>query len=234
MKKNSYPPLPLYLHIKEALKEKIDSGIWKPGDQIPNELHLAAQFGVSRSTVREAVLQMVREDLLVRYQGKGTFVSHPKIEGDLVNFYFPSELGTKHLMIGFIERNCTISIAKILELPVGELIYEIKRIRYFHSEPAALETSYIQKVLVPNLEDYPIEGRLYDLLKEEYQISITNAENYIEPILLNSLEAGLLETKMNKPGLKLTRIGKTVSDRPVILTYSLIRGDKARMFVKSK
>lgn len=234
MKTNSYhQALPLYLHIKEALKEKIDSGMWKPGDQIPNEIHLADQFQVSRSTVREAILQMVREDLLVRYQGKGTFVSHPKIEGDLVNFYFPSELGTKHLLLGFIERECTISIAKKLELPVGETIYEIRRIRYFNSEPAALETSYIQKMLIPNLVDHPIEGRLYDLLKEEYQISITNAENYIEPILMNSIEAGLLETKMNKPGLKITRIGKTVADKPVILTYSLIRGDKARMFIKS-
>lgn len=225
--------LPLYFYIKEELKEKIDSGIWKTGDQIPNEIQLAETFQVSRSTVREAILQLVREDLLVRYQGKGTFVSQPKIVGDLINFYFPDELGSKHQLIHFIEKPCTVSVAKTLELPTNVMVYEIKRIRYFHSEPAALETSYIHKDTVPGLADFPIEGRLYDLLKEEYQISVTNAENHIEPVLLNSLEAGMLGTRMNKPGLKITRVGKTLSGNPVILTHSLIRGDKVRMFIQS-
>lgn len=234
MKTNKFDQaLPLYFHIKKVLQEKIASGVWKPGDQIPNEIELADIFQVSRSTVREAILQLVREGVLVRYQGKGTFVSQPKIEGELINFNFSSKWAFKQQMVHVIEKPCTASVAKALGLALNEVVYEIKRINFFHTEPAALEISYIQKACVPNLTNHSIEGRLYDLLNEKYHISITNAESDMEPVLLDSAEAGILKTNMDKPGLKITRVGKTLSGKPVILTDSLIRGDKVRMFIQS-
>lgn len=224
---------PLYFRLKEVIKEKIESGEWKPGDQIPNELLLTEEYQVSRSTVRQAILGLVREGLLYRKQGKGTFVAEPKVEGDVINFYFPNELGTKHTPVSLKVIPCSTSINKYLNLSAGEPVFEIVRLRYFGNDPAALETSYMSTELAPNLLSHNIEGRLYDLLAQEYGINIVKAKNYIEPILLDRVEAELLQVDRSQPALKLTRLGMTLQGKPVILTKSLIRGDRVRLFVNS-
>ncbi|MFM1652826.1 GntR family transcriptional regulator [Brevibacillus sp. B_LB10_24] len=224
---------PLYYQLKELIKKKIDNGEWKQGDQLPNELHLAEEYQVSRSTVRQAILDLVREGVLYRKQGKGTFVSKPKVEGDLINFYFPTELGTKHDPIRLSEIPCPASTAKILEVNTDEPVYEIVRLRYFGNEPAAIETSYVPAVLAPGLLNYKLEGKLYDLLPQVYGLNISKAKNYIEPILLDRVEAKLLEVDRSQPALKMTRLGMSLQGKPVILTISKIRGDRVRMFIHS-
>lgn len=229
--------IPLYYKIKEQIKEKINEGVWRTDDQIPNEIDLAKQYNVSRSTVRQAILTLVREGLLYRKQGRGTFVAKPKLEADFINFYFPRELGTKHLLMKKKEIEPSESIRRALEIKPEQKVYELSRIRLiklFNEEPAALETSYIASNLVPNFTNYTFEGRLYDLLHDEYGIDIIKAENYIDPIILDEYKAGLLGVKPVTPALKITRIGKKADNQPVVLTISIIRGDRCRMFLQSK
>ncbi|MFZ4453737.1 GntR family transcriptional regulator [Salibacterium aidingense] len=224
--------IPLYYQLKEIIKEKIDNGIWGPDDRIPNEIDLAKQYDLSRSTVRQAILTLVREGALYRKQGRGTFVAKPKL--DVNNFYFTQDLGTQHKLIRNKEIECLPSINELLEIQSDQKVYELFRIRLINEEPAALEKSYITSDLVPNFKNNNFEGRLYDLLSEKYGIDIVKADNYIEPIILEEYEASKLEVQPMTPALKLTRLGKDITNQPVVLTESIIPGDRCRVYLKSR
>ncbi|WP_158735636.1 GntR family transcriptional regulator [Alteribacillus sp. YIM 98480] len=226
--------IPLYYQLKEIIKEKINNGVWGVDDRIPNEIDLAKQYNLSRSTVRQAILTLVREGALYRKQGRGTFVAKPKLDADFINFYFPQDLGTQHKLIRNKEMECLPSINELLEIQSDQKVYELFRIRLFNEEPAALEKSYITSDLVPNFENNNFEGRLYDLLSDEYGIDIVKAENYIEPIILEEYEASKLEVQPMTPALKLTRLGKDMTNQPVVFTESIIRGDRCRIYLKSR
>lgn len=94
---NKNSSIPLYYQVKEVIKEKIKCGEWKNDEKIPNELELVNQFSVSRSTVRQAILELVAEGLLIRRKGRGTFVKKLQHEGNFMTFSYPDELGKKHI-----------------------------------------------------------------------------------------------------------------------------------------
>src|SRR5690625_6661225 len=91
--------IPLYYQVKEVIKDKIETEEWRSNEKIPNELELVKRFNVSRSTIRQAILELVSEDLLIRKKGLGTFVKKHQYEWDFTTFSYPEELGTKHTLI---------------------------------------------------------------------------------------------------------------------------------------
>lgn len=231
---NEESGIPLYYQIKELIKEKIENGDWKSGDKIPNELDLAKILDVSRSTIRQAILELVREGVLTRKKGVGTFVAKPKFEGNFINFSYPEEFGTKHTPISTKVIEGTSGKVKALNLNNDEKVYEIIRLRYFNEEPAALEKSYIPVKLVPGLLEKNLEGKLSDLILEQYGITLTRYKNYIEPVLLDSYEAKVLEIEQSQPTLKITRLLMTPQGTPVVLNTSVFRGDRCKMLFSSE
>lgn len=225
--------IPLYYQIKELIRENIDNGDWKTGDKIPNEQDLAKNFTVSRSTMRQAILELVNEGILTRKKGVGTFVSKPKIEGNFT-FSYPEELGTKHTPISINTIEGTPGKLKVLNLKGHEKVYEIIRLRLFNEEPAALEKSYIPVRIVPDLLENNLEGKLTDLITEKYGIIITRYKNSVEPVLLNSYEAKVLEVGQNQPALKITKLLMTPQGTPVMLSTSILRGDKCKLLFSSE
>src|SRR5262249_7588577 len=90
--------VPLYVQLKDILREQIRAGIWGPGDRIPSEAEIRAHFPVSRATVRQSIAELEQEGLLIRQQGSGTFVRKPKIEWNLRNLYsFTEDLNARGL-----------------------------------------------------------------------------------------------------------------------------------------
>lgn len=231
---NEESGIPLYYQIKELIREKIDSGDWKNGDKIPNELDLAKNFMVSRSTMRQAILELVNEGILTRKKGIGTFVSQPKFEGNFITFSYPEELGTKHIPISINVIEGTSGKLKILNLKDHEKVYEIIRLRFFNEEPAAIENSYISVRIVPDLFENNLEGKLNNLITEKYGIIMTRYKNYIEPVLLNSYEAKVLEVEQNQPALKITKLLMTPQGTPVMLSTSIFRGDRCKLLFSSE
>ncbi|MBM7608869.1 GntR family transcriptional regulator [Lysinibacillus composti] len=231
---NEESGIPLYYQIKELIKEKIENGDWKSGDKIPNELDLAKNLDVSRSTIRQAILELVNEGVLKRKKGVGTFVAKPKFEGNFINFSYPEEFGTKHTPISMKEIEGTSAKLKALNLKNNEKVFEIIRLRYFNEEPAAIEKSYIPVNLVPGLLEKNLEGRLSDLILEQYGITLTRYKNYIEPVLLDSYEAKVLGIDQSQPTLKITRLLMTPQGTPVILNTSVFRGDRCKMLFSSE
>ncbi|MCM3714578.1 GntR family transcriptional regulator [Alkalihalobacillus oceani] len=231
---NEESRIPLYYQIKELIRGKIDNGNWKAGDKIPNELDLAKDFVVSRATIRQAILELVNEGILTRKKGVGTFVSKPKFEGNFITFSYPEELGTKHTPISIKAIEGTVGNLKALNLKDDEKVHEIIRLRFFNEEPAAIEKTYIPVGIVPDLLENSLEGKLNDLLTEKYGITMTKYKSSIEPVLLNSYEANVLEVEENQPALKITKLLMTPQGNPVMLSTSIFRGDRCKLLFSSE
>ncbi|HHY98753.1 MAG TPA: GntR family transcriptional regulator [Firmicutes bacterium] len=231
--------IPLYHQLKEILREKVESGEWRPHQLIPSEPRLAMEYGVSRATARRAIEDLTREGLFYRKQGKGTFVNSPKIEQGLERFYsFSKDMETKGLNPGteVLHLKEVAPNAKIrtqLQLSEGANVFEIQRLRLVKSEPVILETSWLPADLFPGLTLEALErNSLYDLMEKIYGIRPVRAEEYFEPVCVDDYESEMLGVKEGSPALLLHRIAYSESGRPVEVCKGIVRGDKCRYYVK--
>lgn len=221
----------LYYQIKEYIEGKIENGDWESGYQIPSETELAKFFNVSRPTVRQAISELVQSGKIIRKQGLGTFVAEPKLEANFIQFYFPEEFGTQHKLISVNKTNCSNSIAQTLDIKQNAQVYEIYRVRYFKKEPMVLEKSYLSTSVFPDFESQDLSNKLYDIVQEKYHIKLFNSKTIIEPIIINTCEAELLQVNPGSPALLLYRTVYSFEKKPMIFTKSIVRGDKCRLLV---
>ena len=226
----------LYYQLQEILKRKIEKKVWRAGDKIPNEIDLAEQYKVSRSTVRQAVLQMVREGLLVRKKGIGTFVAKEKFNAPIAfEFCYPEEFGTKHEVISKKIIPAGEDLIQNLNLAVQEAVFELIRLRYFNDEPVAIESVYLPESLFPNFFAEDLEGRIFDVLDRKYNLQIKNFDVVIEPIILKNHDKCLFKLGKNpEAGLKMTRICYNEAGEPYLMHHSVFRGDCCNLLFKSK
>lgn len=223
---------PLYYQVKEIIREKIVAGLWPPGTKLPSENELANLFSVSRITIRQAVLDLVRQGLLYRKQGKGTFVASPKVEADFIKVFFPEELTSEHKNISIEQIAAAPSIVQALGLAENEQVLRLIRVRFFNNEAAVLEKSYVPATLCPDLLLDPPTGKLYKYLAEKYGIYFERAETYVEPIILGEFESKLLGIKKGMPALQLNR-RNFCGGKPIVLSDSIIRGDRCRLIIQT-
>jgi|SRR5699024_2390704 GntR family transcriptional regulator len=231
---NEESGIPLYYQVKEIIKEKIEKGHWKNGDKIPNELDLTNNFKVSRSTIRQAILELVNEGVLKRKKGVGTYVSKPKFEGEFITLSYPEELGTKHTIISIKIIEQISEKMKALNLKKEEKVYEIIRLRLFNEEPVAMEKTYIPVKIVPDLLENNLEDKIIDLMSEKYGIEIARYKSDVEPVLLNFYEADKLGVEQNQPALKITKLLLSYQEVPVMLSTSVFRGDRCKLLFSSE
>lgn len=233
MKLESGTGIALYYQLKEKLKEKIKNGVWKIGDQIPNELDLVTQYQVSRATVRQAVLELVREGILLRQKGKGTFVAEPKYEADFtVNFCYPTEFGKRHEVVSATSLPASESVCEQLGIAQGAIIYNIVRLRYFNEEAVAIETLLVPEKTFPGLLKLDLRERIFDLLAQYYGINILKFNSTVEPVLLTAKEAKLLGLDERKAALLINRVCVDIEGRPYLISKGIFRGDRCKLFFK--
>lgn len=234
---NSFTPL--YHQLKELLKEKIESGEWVPGDLVPSENKLQQQFNISRNTAKKALDDLVQEGILKRVQGKGTFVSTPKIEQSLKGFYSFSKvmeakgLQPKDIILGLGLEEAKPGIAKRLEVPAGTTVIALKRLRCAGEEPIILETSYLPQQIAPDLTESKLEkNSLYDILEKDYGIFVTKAKEVFEPVLIRDYESKYLQVREGYPALLLDRIAYEANGDVVEFCRSIVRGDRCRFYTE--
>ncbi len=230
---------PLYYQLEEIIKEQIDSGKWKAGEKIPSENELLKQYEVSRNTVKKALDNLVQAGMLKRIQGKGTFVSKPKLEQSLTGFYSFSKvleekgLEPKDVLIELNERKVKASIAKHLGIAEDAYVYELVRLRCTVNEPIILETSYIPKEMIPEMTKEELSNHsLYDFMATKYGVLVTKAKEIFEPVLIRGYESQYLEVEEGSPALLLDRIAYNSEDKPVEFCRSIIRGDRCRFYTE--
>lgn len=221
----------LYYQIMEYIEGKIERDEWKVGSQIPTEIELSELFKVSRSTVRQAISELVHSGSLIRQHGKGTFVAEPNFQGSfLKHFIFPKELGGTHKLLSFTYNSCSLSVAKRLGIEQGDQVIEIYRSKYLDDDPATLERSYFSSKLFPDIEKHDLSRNISEVLNKEYGLILKN-KSMVEPVILNNREAALLEVSIGSPGLLLSRISYTIGEKPIVFTRTVVRHDKCRFLV---
>lgn len=230
----------LYYQVKQIITGNIKSGKWPVNTKIPTELQLCRIFNVSRITVRQALEEIEKEGYLYRKQGRGTFVTTPKLEQRLSKFYsFSEEIksmgfepGTTILDFAIIKADENIS-AKLNVNP-GSAVFMIKRLRLADAEPYAIEVSCIPYDIASNItrEDVEING-LYKTLKEKHEIIPNEAVESFEAVLMRSEESKYLKVKTKAPALRLERYAYAES-RLIEYCVSIIRGDKYKYKIQLK
>ncbi|MCF7826168.1 MAG: GntR family transcriptional regulator [Candidatus Marinimicrobia bacterium] len=238
--KSSY--IPLYIQVRDILKDLINSGKLQPGDQIPSENELSAQYNISRMTVRQASQELMREDLIVIRRGEGTFVnsaSHTqmllKLEG------FSSEMAklgyrnhSRVLDIQMIEAFDSFELAYSgLEKEPGDALVRIRRVRYVEETPFAIETSFLpftigQGLMDPRMAD---DASIYNYIEKELHIRLSRADHVIQPGLAELETANLLEIPKGSPVLKLHGTTFSMKNKPVEYLEGIYRGDKYELKV---
>lgn len=231
--------IPLYRQLKDILKEEIESGVWKPGDRIPSENELRQQYNVSRNTVIKALEELVQEGLLRREQGRGTFVSAPKISHSLTGFYSFSNvlrangLEPKDVILGLEKQTAKPSVVRHLQLTESKEVWVLKRLRCAGDEPIMLETSHLPTNRVPQVERSDLENRsLYEYLEHKHGLLVTRAKEIFEPVLIRDYESRYLQVPEGYPALLLDRIAYDPQGRPVEFCRSIVRGDRCRFYTE--
>jgi GntR family transcriptional regulator len=230
--------IPLYFQLVGIIKRCVSTGILSPGDMLPSESELCRGLGISRSTVRQAIGTLEDEGLVVRQQGRGTFVAEPKLRRRNENVYsFTSEVMAMGLtpsstLIEFDIMKPTPDIMKMFSLHSGDIpVYRFTRIRRIDGEPVMLETSFYPQYIYPNLTRELLEANSFYSLLYEVGIVPSAAVDTYEAVKLSSDEAALLGCNGGSAGFFHQRQTKAENGEVFEYTQSLIRGDKTRLEV---
>lgn len=232
-------PIPLYYQVKENLMEKIRNNYFDIGDLIPSESELQQTYMVSRITIRRAIQELVQDGHLYTQQGKGTYVSKPKASQELNLISSWAEtmmslgLHPESKITHFTEEPAPVNVCKLLNIPIGEKVYKIERIRYANGEPTCLMTNYLVPAIVPGLIDKGLVGEsLYKTLEKSYNIILNRAEEVVEAKAAKPTEASLLQIKRGAPLLYATRVTYDITDRAVEVVISTTRADRYSYKIK--
>jgi GntR family transcriptional regulator len=230
-------PLPLYHQLKELLTERIESGEWAPGDRLPTEAEFSAQFGVSRVTVRGALLLLVNQGLVERRQGLGTFVGRPKVAHNLLWMYrdgkeIADQGGVIRYELHSLERRlATPSLAQHLALKVGDHVYEAHRSLLADDEPLMLISNWLPAALFPEFETRDFGARTMMTVLAEYGLTVSHQHKEVEITILDEEEAAYLDVEPSAPALLLTYLNCLADGTPFEYRRTLVRGDRCKYYV---
>jgi len=224
---NSQGNLPLYQQLQRALRLAIENRTLAPDDALPAERDLAAEFGVSRITVRKALVGLVAEGLLVRRQGSGNFVS-ARVEKNfamLTSFSEDMRARGRTPRSVWLKRaagTVTPEEALALRLSPGTPVYRFNRIRYADEAPMAIEYATIVASALPSLE--AVDTSLYEALEVVGHRPV-RALQRLRAVLLTGDQAQLLKAKPGEAGLLVERLGSLPDGRAIEFSQSYYRGD---------
>jgi GntR family transcriptional regulator len=225
---------PLYEQIKEYLLSNISVGAFPPDSRLPSERALSVQFGVSRETVKKAINDLVQSGHLYVQIGKGTYVRRPKIDQSLEMLTsFSEEISRQHQKVSSRVLNAGIMPAApeeshALRITLGVPLVYLRRVRLANERPMAVEDTRIVASMCPGLldgRDFSKES-LYRVLREDYGLHLTHAEQSIEARLATPEESMLLQIEPRAPILNMTRVTYTDDDQPVEYTLSAYCGSR--------
>ena len=214
---------PLYRQIKELLLGSLDRGEWKPGEMIPSEVELAGRFQVSQGTVRKAVDELAAENLLVRRQGKGTFVAthhEPRAQFRFLRIVpdggEPAPPQSRFLECRRVR--APADIGRLLDLRTGDAVVYLRRLLIFGEDPIVLDEIWLpgarfKGLTAERLAEY--KGPLYGLFESEFGIRMIRAEEKLRAVGADRAAAQWLGVAERFPLLLVERVSYSYGDRPV-------------------
>jgi GntR family transcriptional regulator len=227
---------PLYQQIKALILQSLQAGEWKPGDLIPSEIELAGRFRVSQGTVRKAIDELAAENLVVRRQGRGTFVATHAEQHVQYRFLrlLPdhgdagSEGPAERAIIDCKRLRAPADIARPLGLRTGDAVQQVRRVLSFQAVPTILEDLWLpggpfKGLTAERLALY--QGTMYALFETEFGVRMVRAEEKIRAVAADATAAALLGVAAGSPLLSVERIAYTYQDMPMELRRGLYRTD---------
>jgi GntR family transcriptional regulator len=226
--------LPLYQQIKTLVLRGLQEGEWRPGQAIPSEVDLAARYRVSQGTVRKAIDELAAEHLLVRRQGKGTFVAthdEPRMQYRFLRL-MPVEGDPEYPESRLLECRrvrASSEVARVLELKVGDGVVFLRRLLLFKDDPTVLDDIYLPGTVFRGLtgeifNEY--KGSLYNLFETEFGMRMIRADEKIRAVPAAGDMARLLQVAQGTPLLCVDRVAYTYGDRPVEFRRGIYRTDR--------
>ena len=232
---------PAHVKIERWLTDVIGRGDLVPGDRLPREDELAALFGVSRMTLRQALATLESLGTVVRSTGRtgGTFVTEPRIECDLTGLAgFTEQLRRANLragarMVSAMTVAAPAKAAEALAMRRGAPVHAVVRVRTAQRKPVVLERSYFPVDLFPDLLEQRLTGSLYGLLRRRYQQKPHMATENLEPVIAREEEAELLDIDEGSPLMLIERTAFTSAGQAVEYARDLIRPDRVRVSLQT-
>ena len=225
---------PLYQQIKTLILRSLQAGEWKPGDMIPSEFDLAARFRVSQGTVRKAIDELATDNLLVRRQGKGTFVATHTEQHIQYRFLrllpdagsLEAQGPAERSIIECRRLRAPAEVARQLELRTGDSLLQVKRVLAFSGTPAILEDIWLPGGPFKGLTQETLASDkrpMYALFETEFGVRMVRAVEKIKAVSADADAAVLLGVEVGHPLLSVERLAYTYNDVPMELRRGLYR-----------
>jgi GntR family transcriptional regulator len=221
---------PLYRQVKDVLTRRIADGVWAAGGTLPSEFDIAADLGVSPGTVRKALDELAAENLVVRRQGKGTFVARHDDERILFQFFklFP-DTGERRFpdsrILSVDVRAADADAARVLDLRKGARVIEIERVRMLVDTVCMVERITLPKARFPGIEKRALPNNLYEMYRADFGVTIARASERLKALAANRREARHLDVAVGAPLLSIDRTAFAIDGAPVERRVSLCRTD---------
>jgi GntR family transcriptional regulator len=224
---------PLYQQIKALITQSLQSGEWKPGELIPSEIELAGRFKVSQGTVRKAIDELAAENLVVRRQGKGTFVAtHHEARAQFRFLRLMPDAGEPHSADNHIldvkRLRAPAEVARLLDIKPGDSVIFIKRVQSFDGAQTIVEELWLPGLIFKGLTAERLveyKGPMYGLFEMEFGTRMIRATEKIRAVGADESTAQLLKIVPGAPLLSVERVSFTYGDKPVEVRRGLYSTD---------
>lgn len=229
--------VPLYKQLIDQIRRGIKMEALNYDEPLLREVDIASSVGVSRSVVRQAVLQLVNEGVLYRVSGRGTFVAKPSFEYDLLGFYnFKDEVEKQGReftirLESFTKSPIDLFNASMFRVKEDDQLIEIYRTLLVDKFPVILERTTIAESLVPSLEEIDVKNSPFLEIFTRYGLVLEKAKKYIEPQLADSYTAEKLEINPGMPVLEIERYTYGPTNELIARCEWKVRGDRCRHFI---
>ncbi len=227
---------PLYQQIKGLILRSLQAGEWKPGDLIPSELELAGRFKVSQGTVRKAIDELSADNLLVRRQGKGTFVAtHSEQQVQYRFLRLEPDSGSRasqgpadRRILDCRRLRAPAEVARMLGLRAGEPVFEVRRVLSFQGAPTILEDLWLpgnpfKGLSSEMLANHP--GAMYALFESQFGVRMVRADERLKAVAADADSAQVMGLTPGFPLLSVERVAYTYNDTPMEYRRGLYRTD---------
>jgi GntR family transcriptional regulator len=231
---------PYYSQLKEILLQEINLGKYQPGESLPTHAELCEKYNISKAVVRQTFKELEIDGKIIQRRGKPATFAEQKISGDLLQrlsgtYHNMARLGyyptTKVLQNHVIP--ATETIAERLQILRGDLVIELKRLRFINNEPFVFMLSYVPFDLCPKIAEIDLTGKsLLEETKKEYNFIITSSRRSIEAVSAQKYESELLNITKGAPLLLFNSVSFIVTGRAIGTTRAYFRGDRARFDVE--
>jgi GntR family transcriptional regulator len=231
--------LPLYQRLRDQLAQQIAHNRWRPGEAIPTEAVLSAEYQLSTGTVRKAIDALVSEGILERQQGRGTFIRRPQFQSSLFRFFrLLTPAGERRVpesrILSIEGVTAPSTVAQALGLPVGAPVIRIVRVRLLDVLPVLAEEIWLPSDRFQLLLEVDLSRKgplLYPIYEEVCGQVVASAEETLTAESVNDVHARLLQIPLNSPVIVIERLARDYAGRPLEWRRSRGRAEHFRYSV---